>query len=443
MSPRRPEVGSGGGAAGRDIGVPIEPPPGDGALFAVAICRNESKRETRRENLPSTQRAARRGATVTIVAPMTLPAPSPPDGTPRPSPLARAALLVYGVFLVYGSLSPWSQWRSLGVGPFAYLFAPWPAHVTGFDVGLNLLAYLPLGLLLALALHPRLRGAAAIVASVAIAAAASIVLEGVQSYLPARIASNLDVLANSTGAAVGALAGAMLAPTLIDSRRLQQARHGWLRPQAALVLLLAAVWPLAQTHPAPMLFGTGELDRELVAAVLALFGRTLPAFDVQRFAAAEVLVTACAMLGAGALLVVGLNLQAPRRRLMLVLLIAALAAKSLTYGHEFGPERSFGWLSTAAPAGLAVGLLAMFAAAATASARTAAMLAIASLLALVLAVNLVPPNPYHAHWLGDWRPGHLRNVAAASRWLACAWPYAALATLLWTLLRRPDRGQGD
>jgi len=356
--------------------------------------------------------------------------------------LARAALLVYAVLLVYGSLSPWSQWRSLGVGPFAYFFAPWPAYLTGFDLGLNVLAYLPFGLLLALALHPLLRGAAAAVSAVAIAATVSVALEGAQSYLPARIASNLDVLANSAGAAVGAVAGALLAPALIDGRRLLLARKRWLRPHATLVLLLAALWPLAQTHPAPMLFGNGELDRELVASLLALLDRTLPAFDVQRFAAAEVLVTACAMLGAGALLAVGLNVRAPRRRLMLALLLAALAAKCITYGHEFGPDRSFGWLSTAAPSGLAVGLLAMIATAATASARTAALLAIASLLALVVAVNLVPPNPYHAHWLGEWRPGHLRNVAAASSWLARAWPYAALAALVWTLLRRPERGQG-
>jgi len=79
----------------------------------------------------------------------------------------------------------------------------------------------------------------------------------------------------------------------------------------------------------------------------------------------------------------------------------------------------------------------MIAAAATASARAAAMLAIAALLALVIAVNLVPPNPYHAHWLGEWQPGHLRNVAAASRWLARAWPYVALTALVWSLASAP------
>jgi len=54
----------------------------------------------------------------------------------------------------------------------------------------------------------------------------------------------------------------------------------------------------------------------------------------------------------------------------------------------------------------------------------------------VLAVNLVPPNPYHAHWLAAWQPGRLRDVAAASGWLAQAWPFAALAVLLWPPVQR-------
>lgn len=66
-----------------------------------------------------------------------------------------------------------------------------------------------------------------------------------------------------------------------------------------------------------------------------------------------------------------------------------------------------------------------------ASARAVAALATAALLLLVVAVNAVPPNPYHAHWLAAWQPGRLRDVAAASDWLAQAWPYALLAVLLW------------
>ncbi len=376
--------------------------------------------------------------------PQSPPAPRRAEHRHAP-PLPLAALLAYCLLLVYGSLSPWTGWRSLGVGPFAFLTAPWPAYITAFDVTLNVLAYLPLGLLLALALHPRLRAAKAVVASTAIAALVSLLLEGAQSYLPARIASNADLMANIVGAAIGAQAGAAMAPALIDDLRLAQLRRRWLRPHVAAVLTLVALWPLAQLHPGPMLFGNGQLDRQLVVSLLGLFGRMAPVFDAGRFAAAEVLVTACAMLGAGAAMTAVLTEQAPRRRLLVALVVCALAAKAITYGHEFGPERAFGWLTTGAVAGLAIGLLAMVGVASTASARAAALLATVALLVLVVTVNAVPSNPYHAHWLSEWRPGHLRNVAAAVEWLARAWPYAMLAALLWGLWpakRQSDAGRG-
>jgi len=366
--------------------------------------------------------------------------------TRRGSPLARTSLVVYVVLLIYGSLSPWTGWRALGVNPLAFLGAPWPAYVTGFDLALNVLAYVPLGLLMALTLHPRPRGLPAILVATALAACVSVLIEALQNYLPARIASNLDVLTNVGGAALGALAGTALAPALIDDRRLQQARRLWLRPHSAALLLLAALWPLAQIHPGPMLFGNGELDRDLISTVLGMFDRTLPVFDASQFAAAEVLVTACGMLAAGAALTAAMKQRAPRLRMLLMMLGAALATKAITYGHEFGPERAFAWLTPGAVAGLAVGWLAVTAAAATVSARAAAALAAAALLLLVVAVNVVPPNPYHAQWLAAWQPGRLRDVAAASDWLAQAWPYALLAVLLWSLRQRrppvrPSQGQ--
>ena len=385
----------------------------------------------------------------TVIPPASI-APRPaaqragPPAPQRRSQLARSSLVVYVVLLIYGSLSPWTGWRALGVSPLAFLAAPWPAYVTGFDLSLNVLAYLPLGLLLALALHPHPRGLPAVLAATAAAACFSVLIETVQNYLPARIASNLDVLTNVGGAALGALAGAMLAPALIDDRRLQRARRLWFRPHSAALLLLAALWPLAQIHPGPMLFGNGELDRGLVSAVLAMLDLALPVFDAGQFAAAEALVTACGMLAAGASLTAAMKPRAPRLRMLLALLAAALAARSVAYGHQFGPERAFAWLTPGAIAGLAVGWLAVTAAAATASARTAAALATAASLLLVAAVNIVPPNPYHLQWLAAWQPGRLRDVAAASFWLAQAWPYAQLAVLLWSLppwdavLRRPQ-----
>ncbi len=78
------------------------------------------------------------------------------------SPIARAACLVYGMLLLYSGLAPWSGWRDLGIDAWAYLTAPAPRYITTFDLVVNVLAYFPFGALVVLAVHPRLRGLAAI-----------------------------------------------------------------------------------------------------------------------------------------------------------------------------------------------------------------------------------------------------------------------------------------
>jgi hypothetical protein len=67
------------------------------------------------------------------------------------------SLLVYTLLIVYASWYPFSGWRDMGLKPFDYLGARLPYYWTVFDVWTNVAGYVPLGLLLVLALHPRLR----------------------------------------------------------------------------------------------------------------------------------------------------------------------------------------------------------------------------------------------------------------------------------------------
>ena len=60
----------------------------------------------------------------------------------RSSPVARLACLAYVVLIIYASFTPWSGWRDLGVGAFAYLSARWPERVVRFDAIVNVLGYM-------------------------------------------------------------------------------------------------------------------------------------------------------------------------------------------------------------------------------------------------------------------------------------------------------------
>lgn len=357
----------------------------------------------------------------------------------RASPLARVAWLAYAVLIVYASLAPWSGWRDLGVSPWSFLTAPLPRYITRFDIAVNIAGYVPFGALGVLALHPRLRGMRAVLVAATAGVLLSAGIEALQTYLPRRIASNVDFAANSVGAALGALAAAPFAEALIDRGRLAQLRALWFRPDATAALLLLALWPLAQIHASSMLFGTGEAQAT-VDSIARAFGTTAPqlgraGFGPEQFVLAEAVVSVAALLAAGLTLAAILQPNAPRTPLLLALVAAALATRSLSYAVQFGPGLAFAWVTPGAVGGLTLGGLAL---AVASAGPPRALLRLATLAAVVLliAVNVVPENPYHAIWLQGWRPGRLAHFYAVALWIATLWPYALLAWLLGRLFRR-------
>ena len=74
-------------------------------------------------------------------------------------------------------------------------------------------------------------------------------------FLPARIASNVDLLANSLGALLGAMAAPLLAPTRILGGKLHAARHRLFRDgmTADAGLVIVALWLITQFHPTAQL----------------------------------------------------------------------------------------------------------------------------------------------------------------------------------------------
>ncbi|MDP1567876.1 MAG: VanZ family protein, partial [Polaromonas sp.] len=105
--------------------------------------------------------------------------------------------------IVYASLYPFAEWRNQGISPLRFLTAPLPRYWTGFDVGVNLAGYAPLGFLLALAALRSGRVRWAVSVAVLSAGLLSLAMETLQSYLPSRVPSNVDLALNTAGAWLG------------------------------------------------------------------------------------------------------------------------------------------------------------------------------------------------------------------------------------------------
>ncbi len=356
------------------------------------------------------------------------------EATPTPSPMSRVALLAYILLIVYASWYPFSGWHNSGLSPLAFMTMRMPHYWTVFDAGINVVGYIPLGILMVYALYPRVRGVWAVLLTALCGTFISGSMEAVQTFLPSRVPSNLDFITNSLGCLMGAAIGAWTTRSYLEQSRLNQLRARWFAPQASVGLVLLALWPLAQIYPQAYLFGHGQLlpifsewlsdwlsmDVDLVALMRP--GTTL---TVEQYWLSETIITACGMTGAMLTLLCTTRRSAPRMTLVLVALAAALLVKSLASALLFTPENAFVWITPGAQGGFLIGLI-MLSGLAFAPQAAQRRLAVLTLCLSLLVLNTIPVNPYFLSTLQNWVQGKFLNFNGAAQFLSLLWPFFAL-----------------
>lgn len=344
--------------------------------------------------------------------------------------MARILLVVYAALTAYATLYPMQGWRLPGISAFAYLSAPWPRYVTHFDLAVNVLSYVPFGLLAVAALYPRVRGIPAFAAAVAAALALSMCLEALQSYLPVRIASNLDVLCNIAGAALGAVLAIWLAPRVMAGPLRELRRRVFLAGTGIDAgLVLVGLWLFLQLDPTTLLFGAGDLNDYLEP-------RAVPGYPPRFFVIIEATTVGANLLAVALLFSLLASPALPVRAGILALVAAALAVRTAAFAILMRAEDVLTWLTPGAQIGLLVGGTAALAAVALPRAARVALAAVLLMAAAVL-VNLAPPNPYFAASLKVWQQGHFLNFNGLTRLVSALWPFAALGYLTYLAARRP------
>ena len=342
----------------------------------------------------------------------------------RPSSLARYLLGAYVLLIAYGSVHPFSGWRDLGLGPFAFLDAPLPPYVTAFDLVANFIAYFPLGFLVVAASWPRVRGLRAGLLGSILAFALSLAFEAIQSYLPTRIASNLDVVTNTFGGIAGAATGVAAVPHILLRGGLVAARRRLFSGGRAVDfgLVLIGLWLTTQLYPESLLFGNGDVRTFFTESNSTLYAPEM-------FMLIEGAVTAANLVGSVLLLRLMARPQAAVWRLALASIGIALVARMLAFGILFRPGSMLSWLTPGASIGLVAGLLT--ARAAIGLPRRLAVALAATLLMLgVLLVNAAPENPYLVISFALWRRGHFLNFNGLTHVVSALWPFLAVTYLL-------------
>lgn len=366
--------------------------------------------------------------------------------SPRLVSAALPLALAYAVLIAYASLYPFADWRDQGIAPWAYLEAPWPKYWTGFDLGINVAGYVPMGFLAALAVlrtRPEAGVTRAVLRATLAGAAVSFAMETLQSYLPARIPSNVDLALN----ALGTFAGAALAAALERAGALahwSRVRSQWFITDASGALVLLALWPIALLFPAAVTFGLGQVFERLETAIAEWLLDTpfidwLPVrqFELEPLVPGVELL--CVMLGAlvPCLLAFMVTRSAPRRTIVLVLTLSGgVAASALSAALSYGPQHAWAWLSSPVQVGIAAAVVAGMTLLAAPRRLCAALLVLALALHLAL-LNQAPESAYFAETLASWEQGRFIRFHGLAQWVGWLWPFATLGYVLAALSRRP------
>lgn len=344
--------------------------------------------------------------------------------------------------IMYASLYPFSGWRDQGVAPWAFLIAPWPRYWTGFDVGANILGYVPAGFFLALTACRTGRGRNAVAGATLVCLLLSMGMETLQIYLPARVSSNVDLGLNVLGGWIGAVSASGL-ERLGALARWGRIRARWFVAEARGALVLLALWPVALLFPVSVPLGLGQVLGRLLSALETLLLGTpfLPWLPLQDAGSGWLLPQVeffCVLLGLLIPTLVGYCIIRPAMRravFAVAALVVGIGTTSLSAALTYGPQHAWEWVHWPVLAGLVSGLVLALALVRIPD-RAGAALALLAMGMYLSLLNQAPADPYFTLTLQTWEQGRFIRFHGLVQWLGWLWPYAALVYLLQHVWRR-------
>lgn len=341
-------------------------------------------------------------------------------------------LLFYLATIAYVSLTPFTGWQAPRTSAWEFIATGWPRYATRFDMAINFLAYLPLGLLLYAQIAIKRGRMFAVASSIILGIALSFALETAQEFLEFRIASMADLVCNSAGCAVGALLSAWLGRrTNIQTLLLRWRRDLFLPSKTIDVgLALICVWLISQLNPSIPFFGAGVVTDTLNGYDEGYAYQPPP--DTP-FA----IGTALNFCGLGLLITTLMRVRSQALVFVQVLTGLAFCIKLVAAHALLRPEISAEWHSKETLTGLAIGFVALLPFSFLRLNRRiylAAILILAGGMLSKMAGNYSSiPDMLR---LFDWPYGQLLQFTGLTLYLNEIWPLVALIFLFWYWLRQ-------
>ena len=345
----------------------------------------------------------------------------------RSSRLVAYLTLAYLLLVVYASLYPFADWRVPNDEAARFLFAGWPLYIIASDVVLNILAYVPLGLLLTLLCMGKVPRWVAVALGVTAAMLLSLSIEFAQAYLPTRISSNVDVLTNSVGALWGAAVAQVWGERLLLSGELHRLREHHFRPGARtdLAFMLLALWLLTQLNAEIWLFGNGDL-RHLIPLNLSV------RYSANAYLLLEAGVAALNFAGVAFLTGAIARSFTVAAVSVTTMILTALMLKTIASMALFIPGTPGLWLTPGSVLGLVAGVM-LWLPLARRSSVSSMRAAAVCFAAGFFVVNLAPQNPYLVAALQIFQHGQFLPFNSMIGLLSSGWPFLVFAYLVYQI----------
>lgn len=262
-----------------------------------------------------------------------------------------ALIFGYALLIAYGSLYPFHNWRTPVVGLWDFLFVTLKGQLSISDIDLNILAYMPLGLLLVLRIRRNSGLLFTLVSATLLGAGLSLGMELLQNYLPERVPSRIDLATNTFGTCLGALGALLLGSNMPLGRVLKRQREALLLPGtlADIGLIVLAVGAFTLLAPLAPALEPALRSGSIVPLWQIPFGN----FQAAPLAVAEYAAKVVAL----GLLLAAMSLDGRiRLRPYLLLLVLVMAAKFISTVLLFRVPPLQWLLSFKAILGLGIGL---------------------------------------------------------------------------------------
>ena len=325
-----------------------------------------------------------------------------------------------------GSLYPFT-WQAMRISGWSFLWARWLGAITRTDILTNVFAYFPLGLFMANSLF---RHRLTVTRWLGVCIAVGLLSAGFESaqlYVPHRVSSNVDIVFNTLGAAIGAACAPLFSRHSRFMAGFIAYRRFWFQPgwltHSGLILL--GLWVLSQLSLQAPALVAGELHTS--------FTPFWEAASIQEFKPDVALIF---MLDIACLGLFGTILMRPNRRrpsATLGLMLLAILFKFLAAALLIKLPLLARLLSLETVLGLTLGVAAAWIAARWHTGHALFQAAAGALCLLILiklfhGVSFVTPTG-HAPDLAI-QPELLLNITGLAFLVAEAWPYLALGCLL-------------